>query len=58
MLHDGNQSKWTARENLRRWLAREWWKAALEYESAGAPFGPSSEALAVWVEYGRMTTAN
>lgn len=58
MPHDGKHSKWTARNDLNRWILREWWKAALEYEKAGAPFGPSSEALALWVEYGRRTTAN
>ena len=58
MSDRSNDLCWSQREELHQWLQGEWRKALVEYRRHGAPFGSHSEGLAVWVEYGRITTAN
>lgn len=53
-----NDFRWSGRDELHRWLQSEWRKALVEYRGHGAPFGSSAQGLALWVEYGRITTSN
>jgi hypothetical protein len=44
--------------HLARVLRQLWHEVRLEYEDAGAPFGPSKRALDLWIMYEQRTTCN
>ena len=44
--------------HLARILRQLYREMRLEYEGAGAPFGPSKRAFELWIHYGQFTTCN
>jgi hypothetical protein len=55
-LHDKPCSD--SKRDRREALHRKWRRAVAAYENAGQPFGASTRAVEVWIEYGRQSTAN
>ncbi|PEN14951.1 hypothetical protein CRI94_01270 [Longibacter salinarum] len=45
-------------ESLRQKMLAVWKRAQREYKHAGQPFGSSTRAIEVWMEYGRITNTN
>lgn len=45
-------------DDLERLIRQCWHEARLDYEAAGAPFGPSQRALELWLFYEACTTVN
>lgn len=56
--NENNNQRRVSTPYLRQLISDFYRTALTDYEKAGSPFGPRTDAMLIWFEYGQETTAN